>query len=207
MRKIKKDIISVCQKLFYKNLLASLDGNVSCKTKDSIFITPSSVPKNSLKTSDIACINLNGEIKKGSPSSEKMMHVCIYKEIKEAKAVVHAHPPYAVSLSLARPEWSHIPFALSEVALVLGKIPIIPYTRPGTKEMGTVLTPFLKESKAFILSRHGALTWGESLQEAYLSMEQLEHSCQMIYLAESLGGCGELPEKELKELLDSNSFK
>ena len=201
MRQIKKEMISVCRRLFQKNLLASCDGNISCKKGEDIFITPSGVPKNSLKIKDIACIDLNGKTKKGSPSSEKLMHTCIYQEVQKAKAIVHAHPPYAVSLSLARPNWKHIPFALSEVALALGKIPIIPYARPGTKEMGKILIPYLKESKAFILSHHGAVTWGESLQEAYLSMERLEHSSQMIYLGESLGGCEELQEKELQELL------
>ena len=201
MRQIKKEIISICQRLFEKNLLASCDGNISYKNEEDIFITPSGVSKNSLKVQDIACIDLNGKTKKGSPSSEKLMHICIYQKIQKARAIVHAHPPYAVSLSLARPEWKHIPFALSEVALTLGKIPIAPYARPGTREMGEALIPHLKESRAFILSRHGALTWGESLEEAYLSMERLEHSSQMIYLAESLGGCEELPEKELLELL------
>ena len=69
-----------------------------------------------------------------------------------------------------------------------------------TKWLKTLI-PYLSESRAFILSRHGALTWGESLKEAYLNMERLEHSSQMIYLAEALGGSGEIPEKELQELL------
>ena len=182
-------------------------------------ITPSGVPKNSLKVGDIVSIGLDGELKQNlveklirllrsqmfkvtslSPSSEKGMHIFIYQKNKKARAVIHAHPPYAVSLSLARPDWREIPPALSEVVLALGKIPIIPYARPGTEAMGEALSPFLEEAKAFILSGHGALTWGESLQEAYLAMERLEHTCQMIYLAEALGGCKALPEDELKAL-------
>ena len=219
MKQVKKDIISVCQKLYEKNLLASCDGNVSCKIDSDIFITPSGVPKSSLTILDILSIGLNGEIRESltekmmsllrsqifktkplSPSSEKEMHVFVYKNNKESRAVIHAHPPYAVSLSLARPNWREIPPALSEVVLALGKIPIIPYTRPGTKAMGAALSPFLKEAKAFILSGHGALTWGENLDEAYLAMERLEHTSQMIYLAEALGGSRELPEEELKAL-------
>ena len=37
-------------------------------------------------------------------------------------------------------------------------------------------------------------------------MERLEHFCQMIYLAEAFGGCGELPEKELQELLKIHHY-
>lgn len=198
--KLKKEIVSACQRLFEQNLLAACDGNISCKSGFDIFITPKAVSKKNLQPKDIAYLNSKGQTRKGSPSSEKLMHLSIYQECPKAKAVVHAHPPYAVSLSLARPKWNEIPFVMAEVVLAVGKIPIVPYARPGTKAMGEVLKPFLKESKALILSRHGAVTWGDSLKEACLAMERLEHTCQMVYLSEALGGGRVLPAKELKAL-------
>ena len=39
-----------------------------------------------------------------------------------------------------------------------------------------------------ILARHGGLSWGESLEEAYMGMERMEHSAYILYLAQTLGG-------------------
>ena len=201
---MKKDIIGVCRRLYEKNLLAGIDGNVSVyiKEKDTIFITPSGVPKNRLNEEDLCSMNTAGEPLQGNPSSEKNMHLTVYREQKKARAVVHAHPPFAVSLSLSRPKWKTLPPVLSEAVIALGEVPFVPYMCPGTEEMARSLCPFLQGSQALILSRHGAVTWGEDLQSAYLIMECLEHSARIIYLAETLGGSRPLDEKDLKPLLD-----
>ena len=201
MASVKKDIVEVCRKLHEKNFLAGTDGNVSARCKSrGIFITPSGLTKSSLKTSDICRMDLKGRPLKGNPSSEKAAHLVIYQERNEAGAVVHAHPPFAVSLSLSRPQWKILPPFLPEGEIVLGKVPFVPYSCPGTESTAAGLRPFLKDSRAFILSRHGAVTWGESLESAYLTMECLEHSARIIYLAESLGGARELSDRELSEL-------
>jgi L-fuculose-phosphate aldolase len=66
--------------------------------------------------------------------------------------------------------------------------------------MGDHLLPFLPDYRAMILSRHGALTWGEDLQEAYNGMERLEHAAQVLALAQQLGGLTSLPEEEVRHL-------
>jgi len=59
---------------------------------------------------------------------------------------------------------------------------------------------FLSECRVMILAKHGGLTWGESLQEAWLGMERLEHSSQMLYLANKLNGLSHLPPDEIEVL-------
>ena len=201
---MKNNIVEVCRRLHEKNFLAGVDGNVSVYSQqdDTIFITPSGASKNSLNERDICSMNLAGEPLKGSPSSEKNMHLVVYREQKKARAVVHAHPPYTVSLSVSRPRWKILPPVLSEAVIALGDVPFVPYRCPGTKEMAESLCPFLQKSRALILSHHGAVTWGEDLESAYLTMECLEHSAQIIYLAEALGGSQPLGEQDLKQLLE-----
>lgn len=129
------------------------------------------------------------------------MHLEVYKRCPEARAVVHAHPPTAIAWSVARPELRELPAnCLSEVILAAGSIPFVPYARPGTKGMGDVLQPFLPERRVMILSRHGALSWGEDLEEAYNGMERLEHSAQILKNAADLGVLTELPAEEVAVL-------
>ena len=85
--------------------------------------------------------------------------------------------------------------------MALGETAFVPYVRPGTKALGESLKPFVQKSRALILSHHGALVWGESLERACLMMEQLEHSCKILCLSESMGKTALLKESEIKSLL------
>lgn len=129
------------------------------------------------------------------------MHLEIYRECPQARAVVHAHPPTAIAWSIARPDLACLPsHALSEVILSCGDIPFVPYARPGSQAMGENLISFLPRYRALILARHGALAWGESLEEAWKGMERIEHSAEILWKAVTLGGLTFLPDDEISAL-------
>jgi len=199
---IKKEIIRFCELLHSKGMLAAADGNVSYRVSDEeILITPSGVPKAFIQPEDIAVIDINNRIVSGNPSGERLMHLEVYRQCKEARAVVHAHPPTAIAWSVAYPEYEELPSeCLSEVILAAGKIPIVAYARPGTIEMGKNLHPYLQECRAMILARHGAICWGESLREAYCGMERVEHSAEILMRAKAIGDLTKLPPNEVKAL-------
>ncbi|MBF2054412.1 MAG: class II aldolase/adducin family protein [Candidatus Sericytochromatia bacterium] len=196
-----QELIAAAQQLYQKNLLAAADGNLSYRhSEQEILITPSGLSKAHLQAEDMAIISPDNHILQGTPSSERLMHLAIYKQTP-AKAVVHAHPPHAIALSLARPHWQALPIdSLPEVILAAGSVPIVPYARPGSIEMGEVLTPFLPHCRLMILARHGAVCWGDSLAEATQGIERLEQICQILYLSESLGGARPLPSEEIDAL-------
>ena len=200
---IPREILSICQRLHGRNMLAAADGNVSYRhSDDNITITPTGRAKAFIDESELATITLSGEIVKGTPSGEYLMHLEVYKQCPTAKAAVHAHPPTAIAWTIAHPDLNELPSnCLPEVILALGKIPIAPYARPGTQGMGQVLRPLLPHHKAIILARHGALGWGENLQEAYWAMERIEHCAQILKQAQELGGLTELPEQEIAALM------
>ncbi len=195
-------IVEICQRLHRRNMLAAADGNISYRVSDDeILITPSGIAKAFMKPEQMAVINLKGEILKGQPSTERLMHLEIFKSCPEAKAIVHAHPPTAIGWSIAKPDLTELPSdCLSEVILATGRIPFVPYARPGTEDMGTVLKPFLPAHRAMILRNHGAIAWGADLEEAYRGMERIEHSAQILASALQLGGLHPLPPEEIAYL-------
>lgn len=195
-------IIEIGKRLYQKNLLAAADGNISCRLNNgNILITPSGVPKGFLTADDLAELSLTGEVVKGRPSSESKMHLQIYQSCPEAQVVIHAHPPTAVAWTIAFPADRELPAtAMSEMILALGSLPIIDYARPGTEDMATHLLPYLPKTRSMVLARHGALSWGESMQEAINGMERIEHSAQMLYMAKQLGGITHLPSSEIEFL-------
>lgn len=203
-QRISRQIVTICERLHARNMLAAADGNISYRVSDDeILITPSGIAKAFMDPEQMAIINIKGETISGSPSSEKLMHLAVFKNCPRAKAVVHAHPLTAIAWSIAKPQLTKLPSdCLSEVILATGDIPFVPYARPGTEDMGQVLLPFLPKHQAMILRNHGALTWGVDLEEAYRGMERIEHSAQILAAAEKLGGLVSLPKIEIEHLYE-----
>ena len=198
----RKQIVEISQRLHKLGCLAACDGNISIRVaEDKILITPSARPKAFITAKEIVQMNLKGESQNGVPSSEKQMHLSVYHKVSEAKAVIHAHPPAAIAWSIAHPDLKELPCdSCSELILALGKVPIVPYARPGTIEMGINLKKYLPETKVMILSRHGSLTWGENIEEAYFGQERLEHSAKLLMYASYINKLHPLPEEEVEAL-------
>lgn len=199
----EKSILTICNRLWQRNLLAAADGNVSVRTaKGTMLITPAGLHKAFLTEEDLAEVRINdGAIVRGTPSSERAMHLEIYQRCANANAVIHAHPPTVIAWTIAHPHLTALPEdCMSELILAAGTIPIIPYQRPGSNAMGLALFPAATTHRALVLARHGALTWGESLDEAYRGMERLEHAAQILKSAHELGGLTKLPHDEVAAL-------
>lgn len=199
---IREEIIKTAIMLHHKNMLAACDGNISYRYDDStILITPSGKPKFLLAEDDIAVVDIDGNVITGKPSSEMLMHLEVYRMRADARAVIHAHPPTAVAYSIAHPDADEVPGkSFSELILAVGKLPIVPFQMPASMEMGTALHPFIENHKVMVLARHGALSFGEDLIEAYNGMERLEHSCEILLKAESFGAVTELDEQTIDAL-------
>lgn len=197
-----EEIREACAHLHARGMLAAADGNVSVRLPDdTVVLTPAGVNKARLRPGSLARVTLDGRVLEGRPSTERAMHLAVYRACPEARVVVHAHPPTAIAWTLARPELTELPTdVLPELLLAAGRVPIVPYARPGTEEMGTVLLPFLPAHRLLLLSRHGALAWGESMEEAVNGIERVEHSALILKAAEELGGAAPLPPAELEAL-------
>lgn len=196
---LRVQMIDAAKRLHQRNMLASADGNISYRIDyNRILITPAGKAKILISPEDIAVITLDNQILEGTPSSERLMHLAVYAHCPEARCVVHAHPPTAIAWTIARPALTELPNrSLSELIIAVGKVPIVPYARPGTAAMGEVLLPFLNTSRVMILARHGALAWGESVDEATNGLERVEHTAEILWRAEQLGGISDLPDEEI----------
>jgi L-fuculose-phosphate aldolase len=202
MEPLPEDLLDACRRLHTGGLLAASDGNLSVRLPNGLIaMTPRGVPKAKVQLKDLAYLQLDGTILEGHPSSERAMHLAIYRAVPQARAIVHAHPPTAIAWSLARPELKELPSdGLPEVILAAGRIPIVPMAMPGTEAMGSSLLPFLPEHRLLLLARHGGLCWGEHLDEAVGGMERLEQVATILWKAETLGGAQPLSASELEDL-------
>ncbi|NPA48513.1 MAG: class II aldolase/adducin family protein [Thermodesulfobacteria bacterium] len=166
-------------------LVTGPEGNLSLKVKEEIFITPANVAKEDLRPEDISVVDLEGNLLEGKkPSSEIKMHLEIYASCPDVAAVIHAHPPYTLGLELAGEDVSK--FYLPEGLIYLRKVAVVPPTSPGSEELAKKAAEAAKEARVIVLSRHGAVTLGKNLSEAFDLMLLLEKISRITWLAKAL---------------------
>ena len=200
---IKKYICEVGHKLYDKGFVAANDGNISVKLNDNEFYcTPTGVSKGDMTPDMIIRIDGTGKKLEGklNPSSEIKMHLRVYRERPDVKAVVHAHPPVATAFTVAGVELDqHI---LPEAVIYFGHVPTCDYGTPTTMEIPDSLMPFIQKHDAFLLRNHGALAVGCDLQRALFLMEEVEFNAKICKYARELGGVNEIPCEELEKLME-----
>ncbi|HOI95734.1 MAG TPA: class II aldolase/adducin family protein [Syntrophobacter fumaroxidans] len=200
---LRSELVEICRKLERKGLIASADGNVSCRVgADRLLITPSGKPKTDLEPRDLIGVNALGERVSGHgrPSSEIHMHLAVYAQRSDVSAIVHAHPPLLTAMTLAgRPFAADV---LPEVWLTVGRVPTAPYATPSTSEVPDSIAPFIADHQAILLERHGSLSFGRTLGEAYRRLEILEHAAHTLFYALLIGGCPPpaMPDKDREKL-------
>ena len=207
---LRHEMIQVCQRLYQKNFVSASDGNVSARlSADRLLITPSGFSKGDLRERMLLMLDMNGKILRDGlgPNGEELkvtselrMHLEVYRQRPDVKAVVHAHPPVATGFSLSGVSLSGC--LLPEVVYSLGAIPTTKFAAPTTEEVPESVRELIQTFDALVLDRHGALTVGKDLWEAYYKLEKLEHTAQVMLTAYQLGGVRELDENQRAKVVE-----
>src|SRR6266481_4267641 len=198
---LRADIVEVGRRMYVRGYPASNDGNISVRLgSDRLLMTPKSVCKGFM-TPDMMCVtDLDGRKLQGErdPSSEMLMHLEVYRQRPDVRAVVHAHPPTATGFAVAG-----IPLdraVLAEVLTTLGSIPIAAYATPSTQELPDAVRKYIKAHDGMLLANHGALTAGSDLFSAYYKMETIEHFATISLVARMLGRENLISREEVMRL-------
>jgi L-fuculose-phosphate aldolase len=165
-----------------------------------LLTTPKSVSKGFMTPEMMVVTDLAGKKISGErdPSSELLMHLEVYRNRPDVRAVVHAHPPLATGFAVAG-----IPLdraVLAEVITTLGSVPIAQYGTPSTQELPDAVRQYIKAHDGLLLANHGALTVGHELFAAYYKMETIEHFAKISLVARLLGGENLISRGEVERL-------
>ncbi|MBM3773131.1 MAG: class II aldolase/adducin family protein [Acidimicrobiia bacterium] len=198
---LRADIVEVGRRMYARGYTASNDGNISVRIGDDrLLMTPKSVCKGFM-TPDMMCVtDLDGKKIEGArdPSSEMLMHLEVYRQRPDVRAVVHAHPPTATGFAVAGMALDKA--VLAEVLTTLGSIPIAEYATPSTAELPAAVRKYVRAHDGMLLANHGALTVGADLFSAYYKMETVEHFAKISLVARQLGRENLIAREEVERL-------
>ena len=196
-----EEVIKYAKMLNTENLSALRSGNISVRHNDGFLITPSGVKYSSLQIDDIVFVSLNGQFdeKKQKPSSEWKFHRDIYKNKREANAIVHSHSTNATAVSA---HGKSVPAFHYMVALAGGNdIKCADYATFGTKELSNNVIKALENRKACLMSNHGQVAFEKSLDKAFELAQEIENICHQYINALRIGVPKILSNNEMNKIL------
>jgi len=199
---IKNEICSVGRKLWLRGFVDGNGGNISFRIgEDEIICTPTLFSKFDLTPDDLCLIDLAGNKLAGRerPTSEARLHLEVYKNAPQAKAVVHCHSPYATAYAIC----GHVPppAISSEFDIFIGSAALAQYETPGTPEFAETVRPYVANHNAILLANHGVMCWADTPTHAEWYVENLEAFCQTFLIARQFGvPYSRIPEEKAEAL-------
>jgi L-fuculose-phosphate aldolase len=199
----RRAIVEYGRLLHANGFVAATDGNLSVRLdEDRLLVTPTCISKGRMRPSDMVIVDPAGKRLAGKRhvSSELAMHLLIYRLRPDIQGIVHAHPPTATGfaasgLGLSSP-------LVCEVVVGLGSIPLARYGTPGTPELSDALEPLIPNHEAILMANHGVVTYGSTLESAFMKMETVEHFARIALVCHLLGKPQPLGEQEVAKLYE-----
>jgi L-fuculose-phosphate aldolase len=199
---IRREICRIGKLMYDRNYVVGSDGNISVRLDDGRIIgTPTMTCKGRLTEELLAVTDEAGRaLTNSKPSSELAMHILIYNERPDVRAVCHAHPPHATAFAAAGLAIDQP--ILSEVILTLGCVQLAGYGTPGTMELSKAMRPLIKDHNVLLMANHGAVAYAINLWQAFDRLETMEHTARIAILARILGGAKNLSSHAIEKLIN-----
>jgi L-fuculose-phosphate aldolase len=200
---VKKEICAVGKKLWLRQFVDGNGGNISYRIgPNEVLCTPTLVSKYDLTPEDLCLVDLEANQVAGMKprTSEIRLHLEIYKEVPEAKSVVHCHPPHATAYAIT----GRVPpnLVIPEFEVFVGKVAISPYETPGTTKFAQTVIPFVRDHNTVLLANHGIVCWADTVMHAEWYAEVLETYCWTLTIAAQLGApISRISEQQGSDLL------
>ena len=180
-----ENLCEVAASFYLRGYAFGSTGNLSVRSGERVWITPTGQSLKGLSPGDLACVDLQGESQnENRPSKELPFHLAVYRQREDARAIVHLHSTYTVALSClesfatAEPLPPLTPYYFMRVA----PLAILPYLRPGSEELAAAVERAASSHHSMLLRNHGLICSGSSLSEAADRAEELEQTARLYFI-------------------------
>ncbi len=205
---LREQMCLIGQQMHRNSYVDGAGGNISARLdSEHILTTPSGIAKGFMTPDQIIVVDMSGKRVDTNahphlrPTSEIIMHLECYRQRPDVNGVVHAHPPTAVALSIAGHSFAEL--LIPEVVILLGIVPTLPYATPASEKNQKLIGDSIRKHDVLMLTYHGSLTAAKTLWDAYLRLENLEHTAKILYMVHQLGGAKvSINAEQVEQLID-----
>ena len=168
--------------LYERGYAHGSSGNLSVRLPDGLLVTPTNSCLGRLDPARISKLDKAGKHLSGDkPSKEGFLHLAMYEERDSAQAIVHLHCTHCVAVScLQHADASNVlPPITAYHVMRIGRLPLIPYYRPGDRALAEAVREKAKQHHAVLLANHGPVVAGKSLEDAVYNAEEMEETAKL----------------------------
>ncbi|MBV9641967.1 MAG: aldolase [Verrucomicrobia bacterium] len=183
--KLRERIVDIGRSLYRRGLSPGSSGNISARLENGWLLTPTNSCLGELDPGTLSKLDWNGTLISGAkPSKESFLHLAMYQKRLQSGAIVHLHSSYAAAVSCldGLDSASCIPPITPYFVMRVGKLPLIPYFRPGDKALAAEIAKHADTHTAVLLANHGPLVSGNDLDSAMYAIEELEETSKLMLL-------------------------
>ena len=186
---IRDEICRVGASLFDRGLTAGSSGNISVRLEDGGWLmTPTNVCLGALDPARLSRLDAAGRLISGDgPTKEAFLHLSMYGERKDARAVVHLHSSHATAVSILRDVDPNdvLPALTAYYVMRVGRLPLVPYFAPGDPDLAHAVRALASTHHAVLLANHGPVVAGTSLANAQYATEELEETAKLFLMLQN----------------------
>jgi ribulose-5-phosphate 4-epimerase/fuculose-1-phosphate aldolase len=182
---LRESVVQHGRSLFDRGLAAGSSGNISARLDDGWLLTPTDSSLGQLDAAKLAKLDWQGRLISGdAPSKEAFLHRAMYEERSSANAIVHLHSTYSAAVSCmdGLDTASCLPPLTPYFVMKVGRLPLIPYHRPGDPALADAIRGLARSHAALLLANHGPIVSGASLEAAVYATEELEETAKLFLL-------------------------
>jgi ribulose-5-phosphate 4-epimerase/fuculose-1-phosphate aldolase len=187
--RLREEICRLGASIFARGLTAGSSGNISARVADGWLMTPTNASLGRLDPARLSKLDDSGKLLTGdAPTKESFLHRVMYEERDKTGAVIHLHSTHSVAVScLADIDPADVlPPITAYYVMRVGRLPLVPYYRPGDMALAEAVRGFAGKHHAVLLANHGPVVAGASLDAAANAIEELEETAKLYLL---LRGC------------------
>lgn len=190
-KQLRQELVRYARSMYERGYSSGGAGNISLKLPDgNILATPTNSSFGDLNAEELSKVTMQGEQLSGlKASKEVLMHLAIYRQRPQCGGIVHLHSPWLTALScLPGIDYENaLPPITPYYVMRVGKLPVVPYIRPGSPLIAEHVEKLAAEHNSILLANHGPIISGKNIREAVFNAEELEETAKLYFMLKPYG--------------------
>src|SRR3982074_2761213 len=159
--KAREAVVALGVKLAARGLCPGTSGNISVRTADGWVMDATNSSLGELDPATLSKLDTSGKHVGGDPpTKEALLHRSVYDVRPKDGAIVHLHCTHAVAISCLDPSSPHnrdtpLPPIPPYFVMRVGKLPLVPYFKPGDPKLAQAIRDYAKGHYALLLDNPG----------------------------------------------------
>ncbi len=182
----RKELVAWGKELYDQGLVKGSGGNLSIRIdENTVLMTPTGWFLGHMTEACISKIDMDGNLLDGEkPTKEVPLHLAVYHERPNVRAVCHTHSTYATAYASSVEDGTLMPVYTPSVAAKVGPIMVTAFALPGSEQLGENVRAGIRNSNGTLLSNHGVVAVGPSMSDAVSVANEIENNAMIHFISQ-----------------------